>query len=205
MSSFATQLKDPAHCGADFAAQNPIVERAYNGFVSYTPLFKAGCLVDTSFTTPTSSGSDSASASASASSATADPESPANPSTRYCFASAVANTANPADSYLYYLPLGIALPGSSRPSCSPCTQKTMAFFADAARNLSSPLASRYGDAATQINSGCGPGWVSASVQPIAGSASTEESGAGRTGVVGGSGGRWGIAALVGTEGAVLLL
>ena len=52
----------------------------------------------------------------------------------YCYLSAVQNT-NPSDLYFYSLPLGIPLPNSSKPSCSPCSKNIMGIYAAA---LSSP-------------------------------------------------------------------
>ena len=87
----------------------------------------------------------------------------------YCFANAITNTTSPTDSYVYYLPLGVNLPGGSRPTCSPCLQQTMAVFAETAGNLSQPISTDYVSAATQIVSGCGPNFVNQSVTPIQGS------------------------------------
>ena len=44
----------------------------------------------------------------------------------------------------------------------------MGVFAEEAGNLSMPVSGVYGQAAVQINSGCGPGFVNASVTPIKG-------------------------------------
>ena len=146
MSKFASALRQPANCGADFAAQNPIVLRAYNGFLAYQPMYTAGCLK---------------------ADATAVSDRPA---TEYCFVATSSNTSAPADQYIYYLPLGVLMPGGSRPTCSSCVQQTMQIFAQAAGNLTSPLAGTYADAATQVNQRCGPNWVNATVKPIQGSA-----------------------------------
>ena len=86
----------------------------------------------------------------------------------YCFANAVTNASSPSDSYIYFLPLGIALPGASRPTCSECLQETMAIFADAASNLSQPISTDYAAAAVQIDQGCGPTFVNSTVTPIQG-------------------------------------
>ncbi len=148
MSNYASRIQDPAACGADFRAENPLVIRAYYGFLAYTPLYQAGCLK-------------------------ADPRAVSSQTpSEYCFVAAARNTAAPADSYLYYLPLGTELPGSSRPSCSSCVQQTMQIFAQAAQNLSTPIAGDYSDAATQVNFGCGPNWVSPAVKPLQGTGNT---------------------------------
>ena len=48
----------------------------------------------------------------------------------YCYVEAVHNT-NPADLYLYQLPLGIAAPNNSDPSCSACAGSVLGVFATA--------------------------------------------------------------------------
>ena len=151
MQSYATQLKDSANCGDDFNKQQPSVLRAYQGFLAYLPVYQAGCLKsdpnNTSTSKETSSNND------------------------YCFTSSV-NATNQADISLYYLPLGVTLPGNSRPTCSSCTQQTMSYFAAAAQNLSTPLGQDYSSAAVQVNQGCGPSFVNATVQPIPGTGGT---------------------------------
>ena len=161
MSSYGAAIAQQSNCGADLAAENPVVQRAQAGFLSYLPLYNAGCLKADAVAVSNKSPSE------------------------YCFAAAVANTSAPADSYLYYLALGVALPGASRPTCSSCTQRTMQLFATAAQNLSSPLAGTYAAAAQQINAKCGPGWVNATVTPIQGSAPASSSGAEGRGALGG--------------------
>ncbi|MCJ1363184.1 hypothetical protein MMC16_002291 [Acarospora aff. strigata] len=81
----------------------------------------------------------------------------------YCFADAITNTSSPTDSYIYYLPLGINLPGGARPTCSECLSRTMSIFATAASNASQPISSKYVAAAQQIDLGCGPNFVNASI------------------------------------------
>lgn len=88
----------------------------------------------------------------------------------YCFANAITNTTSPSDSYVYYLPLGMALPSGSLPTCDSCLAQTMAVYAAAASNRSQPLNLDYVDSATLINEMCGPAFVSASI-PNAGSSS----------------------------------
>lgn len=83
-----------------------------------------------------------------------------DPSTNmYCFASAVTNVTAPSDSYLYFLPYGLALPGASSPSCNWCTQETMAIYNAASADKQQFVASNYEDAARQVNTICGPGFV----------------------------------------------
>lgn len=86
-----------------------------------------------------------------------------NPSTSaYCFADAVTNTSSPTDSYIYYLPLNISLPGFA-PTCDACLVNTMAIFEAATADRSSPLASDYPAAAQQIDLHCGPSFVNTSL------------------------------------------
>jgi hypothetical protein len=100
-----------------------------------------------------------------------------NPTTSaYCFAAAVTNASSPTDSYIYYLPLNISLPGGAAPTCDKCLINTMAVFDKATADRSSPLASDYAAAAQQINLHCGPSFVNttlavASSPSIAGRAS----------------------------------
>lgn len=46
MSALAVQIRNDANCGQDYADQNPLVMQAYNGLISYAPLYQAGCLKD---------------------------------------------------------------------------------------------------------------------------------------------------------------
>ncbi|KAL1998047.1 hypothetical protein VTN02DRAFT_138, partial [Thermoascus thermophilus] len=73
------------------------------------------------------------------------------------------NTTNIADSYVYYLPLGMPFPGGSRPSCDPCLRSAMAVFAQAAQIKGQPLTRTYLPAAQLINVACGPGFVATAV------------------------------------------
>ena len=149
MSSLAVQLRDPENCGQDYINENPVVRQAYNGFISYSPLYQAACLKDNTG--------------------------------NYCYANAITNTSSPSDSYVYFLPLGVTLPGGSRPTCSTCLKQTMGIFAQSAGNLSQPISEDYSSAATQIDAGCGPNFVNASITPIQGSATSGAEG--RTGTV----------------------
>jgi hypothetical protein len=81
----------------------------------------------------------------------------------YCFANAVTNKSAPTGGYIYYLPLGVQLPGGTEPTCNTCLQKTMSIFASAASNNSVPLASDYTTAAQMVDENCGPEFVQASV------------------------------------------
>lgn len=89
-----------------------------------------------------------------------------NPATSsYCFADAVTNASSPTDSYIYYLPLNISLPGGSQPTCDSCLKNTMAVFESASSDRTSALAYDYVAAAQQINVQCGPGFVNQSLAP----------------------------------------
>ncbi|KAL9579814.1 MAG: hypothetical protein Q9203_006548 [Teloschistes exilis] len=84
----------------------------------------------------------------------------------YCFANAITNLTSPTDSYPYYLPLGIALPGGSQPTCSKCLKDTMAIFNEAANSKGQqpqPLTTTYLPAAQMVNVGCGPNFANLSV------------------------------------------
>lgn len=83
-----------------------------------------------------------------------------NPATQnYCFASAVTNVTNPSDIFFYSMPLGLPLPGGSTPTCGICTSQTMAIFHAATGDRSQKISSTYRDAARQVNTICGPGFV----------------------------------------------
>lgn len=86
-------------------------------------------------------------------------------SSQYCFANAVTNLNTPSDAYLYFLPYGIALPGSSNPSCSWCTQQTMDIYYSASAVRSSLVAGVYQAAAHQVNTLCGPNYVNSTLPP----------------------------------------
>lgn len=76
----------------------------------------------------------------------------------YCFARAVTNVTPVADSFPYYLPLGLTLSG--QPSCSSCTQRTMEVFGNATGSSGILLANTYEPAAKLVDSKCGNNWVS---------------------------------------------
>ena len=99
-------------------------------------------------------------------------------SSNYCFAAAITNSSSPSDSYIYYLPLGVSLPGGSQPTCSGCLKNTMSVFNAAAMNKSQPINGDYASAAQLIDLGCGPGFVNATV-PQGGGGSGSTSGTSR--------------------------
>jgi len=138
MTQLSSQLISGGACLSDFVLQNPLVVQAYHGLQAYEPLYNAACLK--ADPAGTSSGN----------------------SFPYCYASAINDTLHAANSYLYFLPLGIGLPGGSMISCSACTQNTMAYFATAATNSSSQLNKVYLSAANMIDSACGSNFVNSS-------------------------------------------
>jgi hypothetical protein len=72
----------------------------------------------------------------------------------YCYADAVTNASSTTDGYVYFLPLGVGLPASSKkPSCSSCLQQTMQVFQEDASSSSQSLHLDYHSAALQINAG----------------------------------------------------
>jgi hypothetical protein len=81
----------------------------------------------------------------------------------YCFVDAITNSTSPTDSYPYYAALGSPLPAASRPTCSKCLQDTMGIFAGYATMQSQPLSRTYTGVAEQIDRGCGPDFVNATV------------------------------------------
>lgn len=81
----------------------------------------------------------------------------------YCFADAITNTTNPADSYPYYTALGTSLPAATRPNCDKCLQDVMNIFAGYAVDRNQPVAAIYTATAQQIALGCGPDFVNTTV------------------------------------------
>lgn len=79
----------------------------------------------------------------------------------YCFADAATNASAPTSSYIYYLPLGVQLPGGTQPTCNTCLQNTMAIFSTYASNSSQPLNDDYSTAAQQVDVLCGSRFVEA--------------------------------------------
>lgn len=96
------------------------------------------------------------------------------------FSDAITNATSPTNSYVYYLPLGVSLPGTTAPSCSSCLQDTMSVFASAATNRSQPVSKVYTTAAAMIDLTCGAGFVNSSgpVTPSTGAASLVSGGLG---------------------------
>ncbi|KAI0754341.1 hypothetical protein C8Q80DRAFT_1094050 [Daedaleopsis nitida] len=75
----------------------------------------------------------------------------------YCYVEAAQST-HPSDLYLYQLPLGLALPNTTVPSCTACVQNVMGAFArDPA--AAPKLQDTYASAAAIVNNACGSGFV----------------------------------------------
>jgi hypothetical protein len=146
MASLAEQIQADDTCGPDLKMENPIVMQAYRGFSAYQPLYHAGCLPNDD-----QSGNDNSSSSSGGGSA------------EYCYANAVTDSLHPESSYIYFLPLGVSLPGGSRPDCTTCLKNTMAIFANFVSD-SQALKGTYVGAAEQVQMNCGPSFAEASVQ-----------------------------------------
>ena len=144
MANWALRMRSSAACSQDYDRQQPTVRQAYNGLISYDVLYRAMCM-------------------------RAVPTAANNQSSDFCYTDAITNTTSPTDSYPYYLPLGVALPAGSMPTCSKCLQDTMGMFAEVARNKSSPLSLTYVDGAQKVNIRCGPNFVNQTVQGARGS------------------------------------
>ena len=147
MSTYATQLRSSSACAQDYDRENTLIRQAYAGLLSYDVLYHASCLKNTLNTSPDAPGQDNS---------------------NYCFANAITNQTNPTDSYVYYLPLGVALPAGSLPTCDGCLKDTMALFAQNAENKSQPLSLDYVVAAGLINQDCGPNYVNATIPAASG-------------------------------------
>ncbi|KAK7526673.1 uncharacterized protein IWZ02DRAFT_468020 [Phyllosticta citriasiana] len=81
----------------------------------------------------------------------------------YCFANAITNSSNPTDSYPYYLPIAITMPGGSRLTCNSCLRDAMHAFWSYTGNKTQPISNTYAAAASQVNIQCGPHFVNESV------------------------------------------
>jgi hypothetical protein len=90
----------------------------------------------------------------------------------YCFANAVTNTTSKTDSYPYYLPLGVPLPGGARPTCNTCLQDAMAIFSAFGGNSTQPISKTYNGAAQLIGLVCGTTFVNQTATPMKGAASS---------------------------------
>lgn len=77
----------------------------------------------------------------------------------YCFANAVTNLTTPSNVYFYYLPLNMTLPASANPTCGTCLRQTMEIYQTFTTNRKLAISSTYEDAASQVNTICGPEYV----------------------------------------------
>jgi hypothetical protein len=89
----------------------------------------------------------------------------------YCLADAITNAQSPTDSYIYYVGVGLTLPGGSRPTCNECLQNTFRVYSSASSNASAPVSQHYVETAQRINLGCGPNYVTTSIPAAKGAAS----------------------------------
>lgn len=151
MNYFATELTKDSNCGADYKAENPTVRQAYNGLVAYAPLYQAGCLKDSEGSYCTSTRFKQTE------------QSRVLTYLKLGFANAITNSSNPTDSYPYYLPIGITMPGGSRLTCSSCLRDTIHTFWTYTGNKTQPISNTYAAAASQVNIQCGPHFVNESV------------------------------------------
>ncbi|KAL0931979.1 C6 transcription factor [Colletotrichum truncatum] len=78
----------------------------------------------------------------------------------YCFANAVTNLTNPSNVYFYYLPLNLTLPSGATPTCGSCLKRTMEIYQTFTANRKLAISSKYVDASKQVNTICGPEFVS---------------------------------------------
>ncbi|EJF59743.1 hypothetical protein BD309DRAFT_876085 [Dichomitus squalens] len=93
----------------------------------------------------------------------------------YCYVEAAQST-HPADLYLYELPLGLALPNNTVPSCTTCVKNLMGTFDQDGANVTR-LKSTYGPAAATINNACGASFV-AEINTTTGNGASALAGAG---------------------------
>ena len=78
---------------------------------------------------------------------------------QYCYASAVTNSTDSSDSYIYFLPYDLELPGSSTPSCSWCNKETMDIYHAASADRDLLISNTYEEAARLINNLCDADFV----------------------------------------------
>ena len=91
--------------------------------------------------------------------------------TKYCFLEAMESEAGD-DSYPYYTAIGLALPLGTKPQCTACLKQTMELFSGYTMQQEQPLAGTYLGCATQVNTGCGPGFANTQVKSVSKVAST---------------------------------
>lgn len=92
----------------------------------------------------------------------------ADPTTNaYCYLSAVQNS-NPSDLYFYSIPLGIPLPNTATPTCSPCSKSIMGMYAGALQDPTqvkqlTALKSAYKESALVAAQFCGSAFALTSI------------------------------------------
>ena len=133
LTTLATDLTSTSNCGQDYADENPLVVRAYNGLVAYAPIYRATCLQNVQsgkycFAEAVSS-----------------------------------NATSRSDPYPYYTAIGLDLPAGSRPSCSLCLKQTMAIFQPYAADSTQPLSRTYTPCVEEIDAGCGASFANSTV------------------------------------------
>ncbi|KAF8637903.1 hypothetical protein AX17_002526 [Amanita inopinata Kibby_2008] len=83
-----------------------------------------------------------------------------DPSTNvYCYVDAVHNS-NPSDLYLYQMPIGIAYPNNTKPTCSSCSKDLVRLYVSALQDPNQAaslkaLSSNYGSGARVLETQCG--------------------------------------------------
>jgi len=75
----------------------------------------------------------------------------------YCYLEALADSS-PDDLYFYSLPLGIALPNTTEPTCSECTKAVMSIYSQFATNGTLPVSHTYPPAQNKTSATCGDGY-----------------------------------------------
>lgn len=133
MDQQAKKLTSSSNCGPSYEQGVSVVFQMYAGLRAYQPLYSAACL----------KAEDTSQA--------------------YCFASAVINSSAVSDVYLYYLPLNISYPSTSKPTCNSCTQRAMTFFQAATSDRTRFISETYAAAAAVVNDNCGAGFVNATL------------------------------------------
>lgn len=82
----------------------------------------------------------------------------------YCFAEAITNSNNSADSYVYFTALGMSMPASAQPRCTPCLKDTMKIFSGYAEDKAQPLSRTYLPCAGHVDAGCGADFVATNIK-----------------------------------------
>lgn len=138
MAWFASELRSA--CATDLVDRNAYATNTLVGLRAYSLMREVGCL-----------------------------SAPSSPSTTssYCYITA-AYDSNPADMYVYSLPLGLPMPSSSVPLCSACTGTIMQHYAAALQDPNQAadltrLRDTYNTAAVKAAQKCGAAYVQTSI------------------------------------------